>query len=442
MIKSTRTLEQWIEYIQTLHFSEIELGLERVQSVYRRLYPKGLACKVISVAGTNGKGSTSELLSSIYHQSGYKVGKFTSPHLIEFGERYSLNGRNANEAQLLSAFEKIEAARGDVPITFFEFSALLAIELFSAEKVDVAVMEVGLGGRLDAVNIVDADVAIITSISIDHTAWLGNTVEVIAREKAGIARENKPCVVGIAETPKSIIEHCAQIGAQLNVVGQDFDYQTQEAEAEHWSWSSNAIEFTDLPLPFGQKGVQLSNASLAIQAVKLLSKDLPINQDGIRKGLKEACILARCQVLSDQPLIVLDVAHNESSVCRLREFVERRLSKDVGADNREQASAKIYAVCGMLKDKEIAKSLSVLTPTVDQWFLADIDNERGASATQLQEQLTLACNDLSNINHPKVHCSTKIVDAYDAALKTLNKQDTLIVFGSFFVAGDILQLQT
>ena len=443
MSKYNKTLEQWVDYIQTLHFRDIELGLDRVETVYRCLYPNGMACKVISVAGTNGKGSTSELLSSIYQHSGYNVGKFTSPHLIDFGERYCINGNNATEDEMLAAFERIEAVRGDVPITFFEFGTLLAIELFSVAKVDVAIMEVGLGGRLDAVNILDADVAIITSISIDHIAWLGDTVDVIAREKAGIARPHKPCVVGIADTPSSIIDHCKKINAPLHIIERDFNYQCCETMKVTWEWRSNESEFVDLPLPFRQQGVQLSNASLAIRAIELLSSDLAVNGDGIREGLKHASILARCHVLSDEPLVVLDVAHNESSVSRLREFVEQQklnTSASLEQGNDEKDTAKTVAVCGMLKDKEIAKSLAVLNPIIDQWFFADIDHERGATAVELHQQLTSLQDDLSNVNHQKVSCSTKITDAYQLAFKQLNEYDTLIVFGSFFVAGDILQI--
>ena len=439
MANNNKTVAQWMDYIQTLHKREIELGLDRVATVYRRLYPQGLACKVISVAGTNGKGSTTELISSIYHQAGYKVGKFTSPHLIDFGERYCINGVNATDDALLNAFDKIEAARGDVPITFFEYGALLAIELFSAANVDVAVMEVGLGGRLDAINILDADIAIITSISIDHTAWLGDTVEVIAREKAGIARSGKPCVVGIADTPKSIISHCDEISAELHVIDRHFNYQAGQSDST-WSWKSEAFSVDALPLPFNQRGVQLSNASLAIQAIQLLSNSLPVNANGIREGIRSAKLLARCQVLSQDPLIVLDVAHNESSVERLTEFVSNYALNKQSDKNVKEFEGKTLAVCGMLQDKEIAKSLEVLSPLIDHWHFATIDNERGASADYLKKQLESVAGDFSNINHKTINCYPRIQDAYEVAIDELSAGDRLIVFGSFFVAGDILKI--
>ena len=214
-INSQRSVEQWVEYIQTLHFREIELGLDRVNEVYQRLIPQGIGFTVISIAGTNGKGSTAELLSSIYKAAGYTVGKFTSPHLIEYGERYCINGVNASKQQLLAAFERIENARGEIPLTFFEFGTLMAIEIFYAAKVGIAVMEVGMGGRLDAVNILDADVAVITSISIDHTAWLGNTIDEIAPEKMGIARAGRPCVMGLSKLSPKIKAEANEIGLSL-----------------------------------------------------------------------------------------------------------------------------------------------------------------------------------------------------------------------------------
>ena len=426
-----RTVNEWVDYIQTLHHREIELSLERVNQVYRRLYPQGLNYKVISVAGTNGKGSTAEIIASIYNQSGFKVGKFSSPHLIEFGERYCINGHNASDRALMDAFTKIEQARADIPITYFEFGALLAIELFSTARVDVAVMEVGLGGRLDAINILDADVSLITSISIDHTAWLGDTVELIAREKVGIARSRKPCIVGIREPAKSIVGHCKNIDADLNILGQEFDYQAEDDD-QSWSWRSKQTsrELTQLPLPFSQSGVQLSNAAIAIQAIESLSEFLFVDNQAIADGLEKAKILARCQIFNKSPLSILDVAHNESSVQRLRFFIDRQLAL------QSKQRVKVFAICGMLQDKEIAKSLSCLDGLVTDWHFATINNERGASADYLQNQLN-SISDMSTKAITKHEC---VVKAYEEVLKMLTDEDILIVFGSFFVAGDILNI--
>ena len=430
-----RSVQQWVDYIQTLHHREIELSLDRVRQVYQRLYPLGMSCKVITVAGTNGKGSTAEIIASIYAQSGCRVGKFSSPHLVDFAERYSINGSNVSNQALLDAFVKIEQARAEIPITFFEFGALLAIELFSAAEVDIAVMEVGLGGRLDAINIIDADVAIITSISIDHTAWLGNTVEEIGREKAGIARANRPCIVGIKQPPQSIIEYCAEIGANMQLLGRDFDYQESTEVTDSWFWSSAVLdkELGNLPLPFSQAGVQLSNASLAIHAVSLLNDELAVTDEQFAKGIEAASILARCQVVSESPLLILDVAHNESSMTRLRTFVDQKIASKGG-----RTDTTVYAVCGMLQDKEISKSLSCFLGLVDHWSFVTIDNERGASAEYLSSVFNeVSANEPSSVS---VNTYDKIAEAYYQVSKELTSNDILVVFGSFFVAGDILKL--
>lgn len=418
-----RTVEQWVEYIQTLHFREIELSLERVREVYLRLYPNGLPFKIISLAGTNGKGSTAAMLSSIYRCSGYKVGKFTSPHLVSFSERYELDGNNISDKDLLESFLKIECARADTAITFFEYGALLAIDLFASARVDIAIMEVGLGGRLDAINILDADVSIITSISIDHTAWLGNSIEAIAFEKAGIARSQRPCVVGIQEPPKTIIEHCADIDAELKYIGRDFEVQYVDGQ-DHWLWRSDEMLIDELPLPFLQSGVQLSNASAALQAVRELEHDLPVDSSAIRRGLAAAEVLARCQILSSDPMIVLDVSHNEASVKRLAEFL-----------NKQKSSGRVVAVVGMLLDKEIGPSLRHLSGLVEQWNFASIDGERGASARHVREQLEPSVSDQIS---DSMRCFDKVEHAFDSAFKELKSGDLLVVFGSFYIAGDIL----
>ena len=420
---SQRSVEQWVEYIQTLHFREIELGLDRANEVYHRLIPQGIDFTVISIAGTNGKGSTAELLSSIYNAAGYTVGKFTSPHLIEYGERYCINGVNASKQQLLAAFERIENARGEIPLTFFEFGTLMAIEIFYAAKVGIAVMEVGMGGRLDAVNILDADVAVITSISIDHTAWLGNTIDEIAPEKMGIARAGRPCVMGLSELSPKIKAEATEIGLQLQQIGKDFTY-AHTASDTTWSYRSSQNNYIDLPMPFGQSGVQLSNASLALHVAELLSSKYPLSVQQVCRGLSQAQLFARCQIVDTRPYIIVDVAHNESSVARLADF----LAKLNGA--------RYIAVCGMLSDKKIAKSMSHLCNLIDDWHLATINSERGASAIELQDILQKEVF----IEPRNTVCYANAMDAFAGAKKELSEHDVLVVFGSFFIAGDILQV--
>ncbi len=419
-----------------MHAREIELSLERVKSVYQTLYPDGVPYKVISIAGTNGKGSTAEMLSSIYTQSGWRVGKFTSPHLVRFNERFSINGELVSDADLIEAFERIEAARADVPITFFEYGALLAMVLFAHAQVDVAVMEVGLGGRLDAVNSLDADVAIITSIALDHTAWLGNTLDKIAFEKAGIARAKSPCVIGVAEPQDSMLAHLNAINAVPFVVNQEFSYSHDD---NSWTYelhkSGNKTRYAGLPLPFAQGGVQLSNASLAITAALLLSDTLPVSQNSIEKGLAAASIAGRCQVMSEKPLVVLDVSHNEASVSRLARFLSNKLASGLNSRPSSRRLAKVIGICGMLEDKEIEASLKCISGLIDDWHFVTINNDRGSSSAALAEKFEA----LQPQNHEKkVFLHQNVKQAYLEVQKTLNDDDCVVIFGSFFVVGDII----
>lgn len=432
---NSATVDDWVEYIQTLHFRDIELTLERVRSVYQTLYPRGVGYKVITVAGTNGKGSTAEIAASILREAGYSVGKFSSPHLVDFAERFNINGRDVSSAPLLKSLKKIEQARGQTPITFFEYGALLAIDLFMQADVDVAVMEVGLGGRLDAINILDPDVALITSISIDHTSWLGDTLDKIAFEKVGIARANTPCVVGIVSPPTSIIEHCTSIGADLMCLGEHFSFQAplplsqgapvREKNARRWSWQSGDFKLTELPLPFQQADVQLSNAACAIMAMHQLNDALPVSATAIKRGLTQATLLARCQIVARTPTVILDVAHNESSIRRLADFT---LNQD--------CAGKVIAIVGMLRDKDIAQSLQHMLGVVDSWNFVGITGERGASAEYVQGQLAES-RSAAEINRDT--CYECVEAAYDEVVPTLKSDDLLLVFGSFYIAGDILR---
>ncbi len=415
-----RTLDQWVEYIQTLHFREIELSLERVRSVFMRMYPNGLPYKVVTLSGTNGKGSTAEIIASIYREAGYQVGKFTSPHLVHFNERFNLNGASVDDKSLLAAFESVEASRQDTPITFFEYGTLLAIELFASKGIQVAVMEVGLGGRLDSVNILDADISIVTSVSIDHTSWLGNTIEEIAYEKVGIARSEKPLVLGLSTPPKNMLDYALELGSLVSVIGQDFTYH--HAGGDDWDWSDQAGNvLTGLPLPYGQAGVQLSNCCLALRAVQLMSEQLMVSDSEIYQGIEKAIILGRCQIVKRDPTIVLDVSHNENSVSRLAHFIQTII----------KPSGRMIAVCGMLKDKQIKASLQQINPSIDQWYVASIHNERGASSSDMAESVSeLGARNVEQYDH--------VENAYDAALATLTTDDCLVVFGSFHIVGDIL----
>lgn len=421
-----KTIDEWVDYIQTLHRREIDLGLERVARVYQRLYPNGVDYRIISIAGTNGKGSTAELINSIYTSAGYQVGKFTSPHIVYFNERYTINGLPVADQQLVAAFEQIESTRGDIPLTFFEFGALLAVVLFQKLSVDVAIMEVGLGGRLDAVNILDADVSIVTNVSIDHTDWLGDTVEEIALEKIAIARPDKPCLIGMSIPPGSLLDYCQQNDIDLLIYQHDFTSKLMDDQC--WDWSDTQHQLIKLPLPYGQGDCQLINASLAIKAVRLLLALLPVNDEAFYQGLQKATLNGRCQLLQLDPTIVLDVSHNSASVARLAEFVQSLNIK-----------GRLIAVCGMLQDKEIAASLQHLIDIVDEWHVGTISHERGASSMKLNRYL----QGLAQSNELQVssYQYAQITDAFAIAKNKLNSDDCLIVFGSFFVVSDIIKLE-
>ncbi len=418
----------WMEYIQTLHAREIEMSLDRVREVFLRLCPGGFTPVVISVAGTNGKGSTCAVLASIYQLADHAVGKFTSPHLMRFNERFQINGKDVRDRALIVAFEAVESARGDTPITYFEYGLLLALALFQQHRVDVAIMEVGLGGRLDAVNILDADVSIITSIALDHTAWLGDTLEQIAFEKAGIARAGRPCLVGLRQPQDSMLQHLRKINAETQRLGREFDYL--DDGGSDWAYKSDEQSYKQLPLPFSQRGVQLDNASLAIRCIQTLSARLPVDEQALRAGLANAALAGRCQILQREPTILLDVSHNEASLSRLADFVH---SLTIGG--------RIIAVCGMLKDKEISASLAQISPLVGEWHLASIDAERGSSAAHIEHCLQGVFDKQETaLSDKSVFLYEDVRTAFRVARATLTADDCLVVFGSFFVAGDILGL--
>ena len=426
------TVEDWVEYIQTLHVREIDMNLDRTREVYRRMLPQGLDAVVIAVAGTNGKGSTAELLSACYRAAGYQVGKYTSPHLLRYNERIQLNGNDVSDADLLAAFKLVENARETTTLTYFEFGTLVAISLMDQFKVDVAVMEVGLGGRLDAVNVLENDLAIITSISIDHASWLGDSVEAIAYEKAGIVRSNKPVVLGALPALKALTQACLERGGLVHQLGQEFltDFKPNQPT---WRWSSLNKNLVLHALPFGQSDVQLNNAACAIQALHLLAADLPISEESINLGLKTAKINGRTQIVSSNPLIILDVAHNEDSVRALARFVDQQAPQ-----------ARVRAVCGMLKDKEIQTSLMQIAPLVTDWYIASISGERGSSAAAI----STIVNEL--YSSPKLSSKHKasttvcefenVVNAFTSAQENAEKGDCIVVFGSFLIVADILAL--
>jgi len=417
-----RTLDEWLAWMETLHPREIDLGLERIAVVRDRL---GLATPpftIVTVGGTNGKGSTVAMLEHALHAAGYRVGAYSSPHLTRYNERIRLATVEIGDAELVAAFERIEAARREVPLTYFEYGTLAALELFQRQSVDIAVLEVGLGGRLDAVNAWDADVAVITRIGIDHTEWLGPDRESIGREKAGIYRAGRCAICGDPTPPKSLLDHATGIGARLLRVHRDFDI---EAQPEGWTWRSLDTAYAGLPYPAMRGEYQLYNAACVFMALECLAERFPVTAADRRAGLTQAVLPGRFQTLPGRPLRVLDVAHNVQAAEALAHTLKAQV-----------VPGRTFAVCGMLRDKPIAEVVAVLAPLVAHWHIAGLDGPRGASAADLRAALAAAGV------HAAISEHQDIEQAYAQALAAADDNDRVVVFGSFHTVGAILRAPT
>ncbi len=387
-----KTLDNWLDYQENLHTKKIDLGLERIQKVYQKLFPNGVNFKVITVAGTNGKGSTIAFIDSIYQQVNIKVASFTSPHIIQYNERFIINGVQASDAQICDAFAQIEQTRGMTSLTYFEFSTLAALLIFTHQKVAVAILEVGLGGRLDSVNVVDNDVAVISSIDIDHADYLGNTRESIGLEKAGIMRPNMPCICGDTNPPKTIVQYAQEIGALLTFV--------------------NAPYLGNIGL---QGEHQKRNAALAIEAVNQLHA-LPFNQ--VSAGISNAKLVGRFQVKSkSDKTIVLDVAHNPAAVQALTDTLQCN----------QQPTIAIFCV---LEDKNIEEMIDIISPSIDEWLLVPLNTGRAISMQNLIQKFSL-------LNKVKVY--KDMPSALHQALNA-NRVKRIVIFGSFYVVTDALKV--
>jgi dihydrofolate synthase / folylpolyglutamate synthase len=413
---SLRSLPDWLAYIETLHPSRMELGLERVTQVAQRLEVLTFNCPVVTVAGTNGKGSTVALTAAILSAAGYRVGTYTSPHLIHYQERIQIAGQCISSQDLCRAFLQIEKNRADIPLTYFEFGTLAALWTFKQATLDAIVLEIGLGGRLDAVNCVDADLAIISMIDLDHMNWLGDTREKIGLEKAGILRPNRPCVCGDFAPPESIRNAAQSLACPLYQQGIEFDYKIQ-VQSQSWSWNSQQLSLRDLPLP----NIDCQNAATVLQAIELLGDHFIITPLAIQEGLKRVFIPGRFQIIEKNARqIIIDVAHNPAG----GECLSKRLANTPCLGNT-------YAVVGMLADKDISNTLRPLRHHVDHWTVCDLAEPRGAKATQLKQALL----DLE-VSQIIVAFSSPDL-AFQRAYSQLQKNDRLLVFGSFHTAAAI-----
>ena len=405
------SLADWLSYIERQHPQPIALGLDRVLQVFGNLRIQ-FPCPVITVGGTNGKGSTCAMLEAILQAGGYRTGLYTSPHLRRYNERVRVGAREVEDAALCEAFEAVERARGGVPLTYFEFGTLAAFFLFTRQKIEAAILEVGLGGRLDAVNVLDADCAVLTSVGIDHVEYLGATREAIGREKAGIFRPGRPAIVGEPDPPETVLS----ASANLELIGRDFGYQVQGAQ---WSYWGPGGKRSGLAHPALRGAVQLRNASAALAALDSLRGRLPIAMQDVRRGLAEASLPGRFQVLPGRPQVILDVAHNPEAASILAANLG-----DCGF------APETIAVVGMLKDKDIAGVLRAVAPRITRWHLATLPGPRGAQAADLNDALKKEKITSEAREHPTVAL------ALAAARKQASENDKIVVFGSFLTVAD------
>ncbi|BBE76529.1 MULTISPECIES: bifunctional tetrahydrofolate synthase/dihydrofolate synthase [Phytobacter] len=407
ILQATSPLAAWLSYLENLHSKTIDLGLERVSQVAARLDVLRPAPFVFTVAGTNGKGTTCRTLESILLAAGYRVGVYSSPHLIRYTERVRVQGEELTELDHTRSFAEIEAVRGETSLTYFEYGTLSALWLFKQAKLDVVILEVGLGGRLDATNMVDADVAVVTSIALDHTDWLGPDRESIGREKAGVFRGGKPAVVGESNMPYTIGEVAVEKGALLMRRGVDWQYEVEQGQ---WRFRDGQGELSGLPLP----QVPQPNAATALAALR--ASGLAVSEQAIRDGIASAILPGRFQIVAENPRLILDVAHNPHAAA----YLAGRLAA-------EPKRGRVLAVIGMLHDKDIAGTLACLEPVVDSWYCAPLEGPRGATAEQLMAHL------------PQGKAYQHVAQAWQVAMAEATAEDTVLVCGSFHTVAHVME---
>jgi dihydrofolate synthase/folylpolyglutamate synthase len=405
------SLQGWLEYLETLHPQAMALGLERVDEVFARL---GIAfgCPVVTVAGTNGKGSTCAMLASVLESAGYRTGLYTSPHLVRYNERVQVGGEPATDDALCASFAAVEHVRGDTPLTYFEFGTLAALVHFAQSRIDALILEVGLGGRLDAVNVIDADVAVLTSIGIDHVDYLGSTRDAIGFEKSGIFRAGRVAVIGERDIPTSVNVRAEAAGVQLVRIGREFDFTDERTQ---WRYRGPAGNRYGLPVPALRGTFQLANAATALAVVDVLRERLPVAAGAVRDGLVRVEWPARFQVLPGRPVIVLDVAHNPQAATTLS-----------GALGEMGFHPRTLAVFAALADKDIDGVVRALAARIDRWYIGALHGARGLSAEALRQRMLDA-----GIAADAIDASPDIARAFGKARDAATEADRIVVFGSF-----------
>ncbi|MGN6665378.1 MAG: bifunctional tetrahydrofolate synthase/dihydrofolate synthase [Trinickia sp.] len=423
------SLDAWLSHLESAHPVGIDMGLTRIGKV-KDVLGLELTCPVITVGGTNGKGSTCAMLEAILRAGGYRVGCHTSPHLLDFNERARIDGRNATDEELLAHFEAVEAARTSfaepISLTYFEFTTLAILHLYASLPLDAVILEVGLGGRLDAVNIVDADCAIVTSIDIDHTEYLGDTREKIAFEKAGIFRSGRPAICADPAAPQTLIDHAQAIGAQLWLFGRDFRYEGKAgSERQQWSYVGPTMRRSALAYPALRGANQLINTSAALAALEALRDRLPVSAQDVRLGLANVELPGRFQVLPGRPAVVLDVGHNPHAAAVL--------AQNLGSMGFFRYT---YAVFGAMHDKDIAGVIKHLKGEIDHWCLTDLPLGRAARAEDLEKILREA--GVEEGPDSSITRFASPADAFQDALSRATEDDRIAVFGSFYTVAGVM----
>ena len=415
------TLPEWLALLESRHAETvINMGLDRVRAVKERLALQ-FSCPVVMVAGTNGKGSTCAMLESVLLRAGYKVGLYIKPHFLDFNERARVNGELASDAMLVEAFNAVEAVRGDTVLTYFEFTTLAIMQLLAGAGMDVVILEVGLGGRLDAVNVIDADVAIVTSVDIDHTDYLGDTREAIGFEKAGIFRAGKTAICSDPVPPQSLIDHATAIGADLWLMGRDFNYS---GDKQQWNYGGRSQRRNSLAYPSLRGANQILNAAAVLAALEALKLQLPVGAQEVRTGLVTVELPGRFQVLPGRPTVILDVAHNPHAASALNQNL-----------GNMGYHAYTYAVFGSMHDKDIDGVIAAMGEHVDHWCLATLPSPRAASASELAGRVQAVQPER---DERTINIFDDPAQAYANALSRAGENDRIVVFGSFLTVAGVM----
>ena len=412
------SLQGWLQWQETLHSKQIDLGLERVSEVYQLLQKPTKKPLTITVVGTNGKGSCVAFLDAILRQSGYRVGTYTSPHLQFYNERIKINGAVVSDGLICQSFERIEAVRGTTSLSYFEFCTLAALDIFSRTELDVQLLEVGLGGRLDAVNVIDTDIALIPSIGIDHSDWLGNTRELIAKEKVGIFRAGRPAVIGDVNPPAIIESYAKELSVPLSLVGRDFYFKKNN---DSWHWGNTTGTLMGLPYPNLQGEHQLGNAASVLQVLNILAPQLPLTRNAIVDGLEKVQLPGRFQLINGAPLILLDVGHNPLSAEILRDYLVSSFP-----------DKKIHLIFNMMKDKDFVAVGQLLSSVVSDWYISPLENSRCADVKDVVAGLSRC--PIENVYSG----FTDFDETWVAVQDNSQREDLIVIFGSFFLVSEFL----